>query len=150
MEQLDVDQDIRRVFSFLDDDDLAALQAEFLPVDLAAGDVLFGIGDVSSFVYWLVSGRLAVRKMTGFAEKMQVVALLDPGAVVGEGGVFPDQTHSAAVVAVDHSRLVSLSGKSLETLRERHPVTAWKIIARLLYIAHLRLSRNSDRLARIL
>jgi CRP-like cAMP-binding protein len=150
MKQVDVDQDIRRVFSFLDDNDLAAIQSELLSVDLVAGDVLFSIGEVSSLVYWLVSGRLAVRKMTGFAEKMQVVALLDPGALVGEGGIFPDQTHAATVVAVDHSRLVSLSGKSLEALRERHPATAWKIIARLLYISHLRLSRNSDRLARIL
>lgn len=150
MKQVDIDQDIRQVFSFLDEDDLTVLQPQLISVDLVAGDLLFGVGEVSSSVYWLISGRLAVRKMTGFAEKMQVVALLDPGALVGEGGIFPDQVHGATVVAIENSHLVSFPGRYLEVVKGSHPSLAWKIITRLLSISHLRLRKNSDRLARVL
>ncbi len=150
MKQVDIDQDTRETFSFLSDGDLAALEPELVPVDLAAGEVLFRSGEVSSSVYFLVSGRLAVRKKTGFAEKMQVVALLDPGAPVGEGAVFFGQIHEATVVAIEKSRLLALAGTSLEILKERNPSLAWKIATRLFYVSHLRLRKTSERLALVL
>jgi CRP/FNR family transcriptional regulator, cyclic AMP receptor protein len=150
MKQVDFDQDARETFSFLSDGDLAALEPELVPVELAAGETLFRSGEVSSSVYFLVSGRLAVRKKTGFAEKMQVVALLDPGAPVGEGAVFSGQVHEATVVAIEKSRLLALAGTSLEILKEHNPSLAWKIATRLFYVSHLRLRKTSDRLALVL
>lgn len=150
MKQVDFDQDARETFSFLSEDDLAALELELVPVELATGETLFRSGEVSSSVYFLVSGRLAVRKKTGFAEKMQVVALLDPGAPVGEGAVFSGQIHEATVVAIEKSRLLALAGTSLEILKERNPSLAWKIATRLFYVSHLRLRKTSDRLALVL
>jgi CRP-like cAMP-binding protein len=150
MKQVDIDQDIRQVFSFLSDGDLAALAPDLVHVELAAGEVLFRIGEVSSSVYFLVSGRLAVRKKTGFAEKMQVVALLDPGAPVGEGSVFSGQIHAATVVAIENSRILVLAGTSLQILKERDASLAWKIVTRLLYVSYLRLRKTSDRLALVL
>jgi CRP-like cAMP-binding protein len=150
MKQVDIDQETRQAFSFLSDGDLVALAPDLVPVDLPAGEVLFRIGEVASSVYFLVSGRLAVRKKTGFAEKMQVVALLDPGAPVGEGAVFSGQIHAATIVAIEDSRLLGLAGPSLEILRKRDSSLAWKIVTRLLYVSHLRLRKNSDRLALVL
>lgn len=150
MTQNGIDQDARETFSFLSDGDLAALEPELVSVELAAGEVLFRSGEVASSVYFLVSGRLAVRKKTGFAEKMQVVALLDPGAPVGEGAVFAGQIHEATVVAIEQSRLFALAGTSLEILKERSPSLAWKLVTRLFYVSHLRLRKTSDRLALVL
>lgn len=150
MERPVPDQAVRQAFDFLHSDDLAALQPELAEVRLAAGETLFRIGEDSTLVYVLVTGRLAVRKMTGFADKMQVVALLDPGAPLGEGAIFAGQVHEATVAAVENSRLVSLSGEKLDLLKDRYPELAWKIVNRLLYVSHLRLRKSSERLARVL
>jgi CRP-like cAMP-binding protein len=150
MKGADADQDLRRALAFAGDDLFEGFCPELTELKLAAGDTLFNVGDRATMVYFLVTGRLAVRKSTGFAEKMQVVALLDPGAPVGEGAVFPGQVHDSTVVAVEESRLVALPGERLQGLAEEKPGLAWKIITRLLLVAHLRLKKNSDRLARVL
>lgn len=146
----DADQDLRQALAFAGEDHLAELLPELTEVRLASGETLFRVGEQSTIVYFLVTGRLAVRKNTGFAEKMQVVALLDPGAPVGEGAIFPGRVHSATVVAVEDCRLVALDGTGLDGLAAKNPVLAWKIIHRLLYVTSLRLQKNSDRLARVL
>jgi len=145
-----IDQDIRRVLPFLDDGDLPALHSTLLPVDLPAGNTLFRAGESASVVYFLVSGRLAVQKNTGFADKLQVVALLDPGAPVGEGAVVPGQIRGATVAAIENCRLLSLERKTLEILMEQNPALAWKIMTRFLLVSHLRLQKSSERLARIM
>ncbi len=145
-----MDQETGQALSFLDDDDLAALQSELVPVDLAGGATLFRAGDPAASFYFLVSGRLAVQKNTGFADKLQVVALLDPGAAVGEAAVIPGQSRGATIVAIDDCRLLSLERERLMRLKEINPSLAWKILTRLLLISHLRLQKSSERLARIL
>ncbi len=146
----DMEQDIRQALSFLGDDDLTALQPEFMAVDLPGGATLFRAGEPASSLYFLVSGRLAVQKSTGFADKLQVVALLDPGAPVGEAAVIPGQSRGATIVAIDDCRLVSLAPEKLVSLKEVNPSLAWKILTRLLLVSHLRLQKSSERLARIL
>ena len=146
----DTDAGLRRALAFPGEEHLGQLLPRLTEVRLAAGEVLFRVGEPATHVYFIVSGRLAVRKKTGFAEKMQVVALLDPGAPVGEGAVFPGRIHDATVVAVEDCRLVALDGTVLEGLAAENPVLAWKVICRLLDVAHLRLQKTSDRLARVL
>ena len=150
MKQDSLDQDIRRALSFLDDDDLAMVQAEFETVDLSAGSVLFRIGEPATIVYFLVSGRIAVQKSTGFADKLQVVALLDPGAPIGEGAVVPGQSRGATVVAIENCRLLSLQQQHLDIIKENNCELAWKILIRLMHVTHLRLQKSSERLARIM
>ena len=150
MKLADADQEVRRALGFAGDDQLEGFLAELTESELAAGDTLFRMGDQATTLYFLVAGRLAVRKSTGFAEKMQVVALLDPGAPVGEGAVFPGGVHDATVVAVERSRLLALPGDRLQGLAGEKFDLAWKILTRLLHAAHLRLKKNSDRLARVL
>ncbi len=145
-----IDQDTRLALPFLGDGDLTALQSALVTVDLPAGDTLFRAGEPASVVYFLVSGRLAVQKSTGFADKLQVVALLDPGAPIGEGAIVPEQSRGATVVAIENCRLLSLERKRLENLKEQNPSLAWKIMTRLLCVSHLRLQKSSERLARIL
>lgn len=150
MMQDGLDLDTRTALPFLEDDDLLALRPELAVVDLPAGSSLFRTGDDASAVYFLVSGRLAVQKGTGFGDKMQAVALLDPGAPVGEGAIIPGRNRGATIVAIEDCRLLAIDRSSLEALKDRKPSLAWKIVTRLLDISHLRLQKSSERLARIL
>jgi CRP-like cAMP-binding protein len=53
-------------------------------ISLIAGDVLFHLNESGDKLYLVTQGRLAVQKRTGFGERTQVVALLNPGAPVGQ------------------------------------------------------------------
>lgn len=136
--------------SFLDSEEKTVLQSLSSEVEVPAGGVLFRAGDAATAVFFLVSGRMAVQKNTGFAEKMQVVALLDAGAPVGEGAAVAGQRRGATVVAIENCRLLSIEGQKLETLRRSNPNLAWKIMTKLLHVTHMRLQKSSERLAHIM
>jgi CRP-like cAMP-binding protein len=145
-----IDMAMVDALAFLDSEEKTMLQSLCAVVELPAGGVLFRTGDAATAVYFLVSGRVAVQKNTGFAEKMQVVALLDAGAPVGEGAAVTGQRRGATVVAIENCRLFSIEGQELETLRRSNPNLAWKIMTKLLHVAHLRLQKSSERLAHIM
>lgn len=145
-----IDQETRTALAFLNDEEMAVLVAACKSVNLSAGDILFREREPATDVYFLVSGRLAVRKHTGFADKLQVVALLDAGAPVGECAAVPGLERGATVVAVGNCRLLALDSQNIEMLKKDNPSVAWKILTRLLHVSHLRLKKNSERLAHVM
>jgi CRP-like cAMP-binding protein len=134
--------------SFLNADERARVTA--VPVALKKGEMLFRKGDSADGVFFLEKGRLAILEDTGFNERTQVVALLDPGASVGEGGALGDSFRAAAVLAVEESLLYRLDHGSLVALGEHHPQILIRILKRLLYASNVRLQKSSERLAHIL
>lgn len=123
----------------------------FSPKSLAPGTVLFDHGDSAEVTYFVVSGHLAVHKQTGFFRKMQVIALLDSGAVVGEGALFGGRhLHSTRVTAIEESKVYGISSTDFRGFKAGFPDTAIQIIEYLLSIVSLRLEKTSERLARIL
>ncbi len=87
-------------------------------VSYKAGDQVFQKGDPADCLYFLLAGRVAVQSKTGFGDRTQVVALLDPGAPVGEKGLLGGRTRGATIVAVKDSDLFSLSQESFARLVE--------------------------------
>lgn len=150
MNSHDADKNAELALAFLDAEERAVLRTFCVDLAIPAGGILFRMGEAATIVYFLVSGRMAVQKHTGFAEKMQVVALLDPGAPIGEGAVTPGQLRGATVVAIDACRLLSLERRQLEMLQQKNPKLTLKIMMRLLQVTHLRLQKSSERLAHIM
>lgn len=120
------------------------------PVALRAGVDLVKVDDPADCLYFLISGRIAVRKKTGFGNRMQVVALLDPGAPIGEGGLLIGQTRGAVLTAVAESRLLMLPRQAFDQLSSTDPELALKLIKWLMEKVSLRLKKSSERLAHIL
>jgi CRP/FNR family transcriptional regulator len=145
-----VDKNSGPALAFLDAEERSVLQSVCVALEVPAGGILFRAGETAAMVYFLVSGRMVVRKRTGFADKMQVVALLDPGAPIGEGAAIPGQLRGAAVIAIDVCRLLSLERRQLEILQQKNPGLAVKIMMRLLQVTHLRLQKSSERLVHIM
>ena len=139
-----------QAFSFLNAEDQARLVAAATPFSLEKGEVLFHAGDAAEGVFFLEIGRLAVLKETGFNEKTQVVALLEPGASVGEGGAIGGLLRTATVIAIEESLLYCLQHRDLAALGEQDPQILIRIFKRLLYVSSLRLQKSSERLAHIL
>ena len=119
-------------------------------VVLKTGTDLFLLDDPADCLFLLVTGRIAVRKRTGFGNRLQVVALLDSGAPVGEGGLLNDQTRGATLTAVADSHLLVLSRQTFDQMSATDPAIAVKFLIWLMERVSLRLRKSSERLAQIL
>ena len=140
----------KECFSFLDREDTSALLSVMEMVELQAGSLLYAADDPADCLYIVVAGRVAVQKETGFGDRMQVVALFDPGAPLGESGLLTDKVRGATLTAVSDTRLLILSRQALSTLAIHNPALVVKILTWLLDRLALRLQKSSERLAHVL
>lgn len=136
--------------AFLEKEEAEALLRVMEKVSYAAGAQVFKKGAPADCLYFLLTGRVAVQNKTGFGEKMQVVALLDPGAPVGEKGLLGDRIRGASLNAVTDSVFLALSLDAFEKLVVESPALAIKLLRWLLNRVSLRLEKNSERLAQVL
>lgn len=134
----------------MDERDRQAVYALCSVKSLASGSTLFDYGEPGKALYFIQGGRLAVHKFTGFQKKMQVVALLDTGSVVGEAALLGSHCHKTKVIAIEGSELLCLSVEKYQTLQNEQPDLALRLLAYLFGITRLRLEKTSERLAQIL
>lgn len=137
-------------FGFLEKEEVKTLLAAMNSVSFTAGTRVCQKGDPADCLYFLRSGRVAVQNKTGFGERMQVVALLDPGAPVGERGLLGPRTRGATLTAVKDSELLVLPQDAFNMLVVEAPGLAIKLLKWLLNRVSLRLEKNSERLAHVL
>lgn len=119
-------------------------------LDLAVGSALYHSGQSAGHFYLLVAGRIAVQKPTGFGERMQVVALLDAGAPLGESGLLGGQQRGATLTAVLPCRLLAISTEGFAALAASHSALAVKLLSWVVARMSLRLKKSSERLALVL
>jgi CRP-like cAMP-binding protein len=139
-----------RCFAFLDKEEAETLLTSMQRVSYASGTVVFEKGDAADCMYFLYSGKVAVQMKTGFGEKRQVVALLDPGAPVGEKGLLGSGNRGATLVVVKDAELLVLSQEAFDMLVDASPVLIIKLLKWLLARVSLRLEKNSERLTLVL
>jgi len=145
-----VKQHAKAAFRFLSDEELNAL-CPFLKLrQLPPDTVLMQEGEVGAFMGFLLSGKLAVRKETTFAGKHILLAILEPGTMVGEISVVVHGQRNASVVATEESTILELAGPDFEKLVEQHPELGVKFLRQIVNVVSLRLRKADDRLARLL
>ena len=140
----------RSCFSFLERAEAETLLKVLNRVCYEAGTQVFQKGDSADCLYFLLAGRVAVQNKTGFGERTQVVALLDPGAPVGEKGLLAGHTRGTTLMVVKDAELLELSQGQFDVLVEETPVLAIKLLKWLLHRVSLRLEKNSQRLVHVL
>jgi len=119
-------------------------------ISLSRGETLFQPGEDADGVFFLERGRLGVQTKTGFEDRQQIVALLDPGAAVGERGLAFSGKRGMTVFAIEDSVVFYLSAGDFKTIEKAHPAMAVKMLKKLLGTTSLRLQANSERLAHVL
>lgn len=142
--------ELQECFNFLEEAEAVTLLATMERVSFVAGEQVCQKGDPADCLYFLLTGRVAVQNKTGFGERMQVVALLDPGAPVGERGLLGRRTRGATITAVKDSELLVLSQDAFEILVDEAPLLIIKLLKWLLNRVSLRLEKNSERLTHVL
>ncbi len=115
------------------------LAAYLTPYQLRAGDLLIKQGDCDRAAYFIGQGNLQVY-VSGAAPGASRIALLRPGALVGETGLFSDQPHSANVEAMTPTIVWALHLPRYEELAARSPVIANEVLraAGAVMVARLR------------
>lgn len=138
------------VLGFLTKDEQKKVLPYLQEVHLAKGKSLFRPGDESDGVFFLEKGQLGVQTKTGFEDKKQVVALLDPDAPIGEKGVAENGKRGMTVIAIENAKLFHLNSNDFGKIERSDPIIAIKVLKKLLLISSLRLQSSSDRLAHVL
>jgi CRP-like cAMP-binding protein len=138
------------VFAFLGAEEQKRLASVVTERILEQDSYLFEVGDPADEVFFLAQGRLSVQKKTGFHRKMQVVAILESGAIVGEAGLLSGHVHGVSVRAIEHSHLFRLGCQELQTLERTDSQLVIQLLKHLLLISSLRLEKTAERLAHVL
>jgi CRP-like cAMP-binding protein len=139
-----------KCFPFLDKTDALALLSATEIIAFKEGAILYKANDSADCLYVLISGRIAVQKHTGFGDRKQVVALLDPGAPIGESGLLDGQSRGALLAVVEDSCLLALSRQSFVALTRVNPTLSVKVLKWVIGRLALRLKKSSERLAHVL
>ena len=82
-------------------------------LELEPGKILFARGDVGDGCYWLEEGRV---KVTSASQRGQqrILALLGPGAIIGEIAMIDGLPRTATVEALERCRLLFVSRTSFQ------------------------------------
>lgn len=91
-------------------------------VELAAGGVLFQEGEPGGKMFVIVSGRIRISTVRDRGHSQ--LALLAPGAVLGEMAIFADEVRSATAEAAEPSTLLAFDGADVTELVMDHPAIA--------------------------
>ncbi len=114
------------------------------PHDIRAGDLLIKQGDTEHTMYLLGQGSLQVF-VSGAGAAGNKIAILRPGAVVGEAGLFGDFPRMASVEAMTPCIVWALRGPRLEELAQRAPALAFELVRAAGAVALTRLRANQAR-----
>ena len=143
-------EDIRKVFNFLSTEEIEELCSYLELREWQADAVVMKEGAIEDYVGFLIEGKLAVKKKTGYWGKHIIIAILEKGAMVGEGAFIDSGPRSNDVIAMEPSRLLVLSAPKMEELILNNPLLAVKLMKRMLFIMSLRLRKAGDRISELL
>src|SRR5438309_4831700 len=108
------------LFSVFPETLAAKLFANARTVKLGADEVLFVAGDPGDGCYRVEQGLLKV-SMSAPTGAERILAIVGPGAIVGELSTIDGLPRSASVAAVRDSELTFVSRAAFQTFAEGHP-----------------------------
>src|SRR5262249_31434372 len=100
------------------------------PLKLREGETLFERGDAGDGCYWLRRGVLAVSVASSTGEQ-RILAILGPGAIVGELAMIDGLPRSATIQAVRDCVLTFVSRAAFTDMLRPHPELNSEIVATL-------------------
>ena len=118
------------LFGDLPEDVLEGIVDEAHDRDLQRGDIIFREDDPPDELYIVLSGRIAiVNKSIDGRESM--VALMEPGDLFGEMGLFDGKGRSAQARALEDSVVTCIPYLPVRSLYEETPIYLWQVIQML-------------------
>ena len=115
------------LFQHLNDDELDDIAGLAEETTLRRGDVIFAEADEPDHLYIVVSGRIAIanRSIDG---RESMVALMEPGDLFGEMGLFDDYGRSAEARALEPSKVISIPYGPIQQHYNDRPESLWSVV----------------------
>ncbi len=136
-------------FRFFTEEDLTRIGGYFECAQAAAGDVLWREGEPSGCVFFIMSGRVEIKKQTEFKGKEVVVGVYSQGAIAGELSILDGRPAATSAKALEEVSLVLLRKDKFDALIEAHPILGIQLLKGMLLTTATRLRKSYDRLAAI-
>ncbi|CAN5194512.1 Crp/Fnr family transcriptional regulator [soil metagenome] len=118
------------LFSGLDDEAAASLDATMPATNIRRGDVLFNEGDDGDQLYVVLEGKIKLGR-TSPDGRENLLAILGPGQMFGELSLFDPGPRSATATAVTDVSLKSLGHDALMPVLREHPDVARALLHQL-------------------
>ena len=115
------------LFAEIDDDVLDRITSEAIERSLRRGDVLFAEGDEPASLFVVTSGRIAIANKS-IDGRESVVALMEPGDLFGEMGLFDGLGRSAEARALEPSDVIELPYTPVQALYVERPSELWNVV----------------------
>ncbi|MFV1991179.1 MAG: Crp/Fnr family transcriptional regulator [Acidimicrobiales bacterium] len=129
MSNLELLQNVQ-LFDGFSDEEFEQLSAALEIQTMHRNDSLFAEGDSPSELYVVVTGRIAITR--GFIDgKESVFALMEPGDLFGDMGLFDGLGRSADARALESSQILVLSYEPLKRIYSQRPVLLWRVVQML-------------------
>jgi len=115
------------LFRHLNDRELEEISELAEETTLRRGDVVFVEGAEPDYLYIVVSGRIAIanRSVDG---RESMVALMEPGDLFGEMGLFDQNGRSAEARALEPSKVVSIPYAPIRQHYDDRPEALWGVV----------------------
>lgn len=110
----------------LTEDELNRVSAAAEVRDLRRGDTLFVEGDVSTELFVVSSGRIAIAKRSADGRE-SLIALMEHGDLFGEMPLFDSQGRSAEARALEPSGVIAIPYTGLREIYESRPDLLWGV-----------------------
>jgi CRP-like cAMP-binding protein len=143
-------EDLQRAFNFLSSEEIEELCPYLELKEWQEDAVVMQKGDHEDYMGFIIEGRLAVKMKTGYWGKNIIIAILDRGAIVGEGAFLDSGPRGNTVIAMEKCRLLTLTTQKMEELIANSPSLAIKLLKRMLYVQSLRLRKAGERISELL
>ena len=137
------------VFSFLCEDDCRKLSKFFEQKTFAAGEKLWTENDSSNSSAIIVSGRVEVKKNTGFKGNRIAVGTYTRGAIVGELCILDNSPRAVTAEASEDVSILQISKTSFDKLIEEYPEQGAQLLKGMLYSVSKRLKGCYNRLVAV-
>jgi signal transduction histidine kinase len=115
-----------QLFSNISESDLDWLSSQVEPITLQAGENLMEEGKPGDSAYIIVDGEFEVVKKSDIQDI--VIAVREPGEIVGEMALLDQSTRMATVRAVRDSRLLKIRGETFQQMLSQSSSAAMAIL----------------------
>jgi CRP-like cAMP-binding protein len=116
-------------------------------VSFKKDDVVFEEGANSNELYLLTKGHVKIAKKIDGADALKVLAVLDEGAMFGEGALLSDKNRSASAIAKsDEVEALMLSKADFDQFVKDNPADAASLLLGLMKIVNQRLQWTNHEL----
>ena len=91
--------------------------------------IIFKEGEPGDYFFLLLDGKVEISLMNH--AKARVIALIEPGGIVGEMAVLDDQNRSATAKAYEECEILILTKSKLERILKEEPAIGIKILKQI-------------------